>query len=139
MGWRRIDFVSACDAHHGRFVRILAGKVFLERGLRSVCRSRCARLAGRYYVAERRVLGARRRLFAVRLTHHLSSVGLGREPGALDPTSRYARWMVMRRCNTITVVNGSKCSCDISTIDDAFCLLEFLLRPSDLFRAKGTG
>jgi hypothetical protein len=46
-------------------------------------------------LAERWILGTRRRLFAVRLAHHRSRVGGGREPRSVDVESRHARGMVM--------------------------------------------
>jgi hypothetical protein len=58
-------------------------------------RSGGAHLAGRHHVAERRILGAGRRLFAVRLAHHRPRVGPGRELGPSDPKSCDACWMVM--------------------------------------------
>jgi hypothetical protein len=95
MGRRRVDFVPARHADHGRDVRALARRADLERALRGGGRSRRPRLAGRHHVAERWILGTGRRLFAVRLAHHRPRVGRGREPGPLDPKSCYACWMVM--------------------------------------------
>ena len=95
VGQRRVEFVSARDADHVGGVRALAGQADLERALRGGSRSRRARLAGRHHVAERRILGTGRRLFAVRLAHHRPRVGPGREPGPPDPKSCDACWMVM--------------------------------------------
>jgi len=51
-------------------------------------------LLGRHHVAERWILGTRRRLFEVRLAHHRHRVGPGSEPCSLDPKSCYACGMV---------------------------------------------
>src|SRR5260221_851314 len=72
----------------------MAGRADLERALRGGGRSRCACLAGRHHVAERWILGTRRRLFEVRLAHHRHRVGPRREPGPLGPKSCYSCWMV---------------------------------------------
>jgi len=63
----RVDFVPARDAYHGRGVWALAGPADLERALRGRVRRRRARLARRHHLAERRILGTGRRLFALRL------------------------------------------------------------------------
>jgi len=97
VGRRRLDFVPAGDADHVRGVRALAGPADLERALRGRGRSRRARLAGRHHVAERWILVTVRRLFAVRLTHHLRRVGRGRKSRPLEPKSCYTQWMVSQR------------------------------------------
>src|SRR6266851_8973642 len=103
VGRRRVDFVPARDADHGRDVRALAGRADLERALRGGGRSRRARLAGRHHVAEQWILGTGRRLFTVRLAHHRGRVGPGREPDPLDPKSYYACGLVMpQKENTMT-------------------------------------
>ena len=79
---------------HGRGVWALAGPADLERALRGRGRCRRARLARRHHLAERRILGTGRRLFALRLARHRPGVGHGRERGALDPKSCYTCWMV---------------------------------------------
>src|ERR1700681_4717582 len=94
MGRLRVDFVPARDAYHGRGVRALAGPADLERALRGRGRCRRARLARRHHLAERRILGTGRRLFALRLARHRPAVWHGRERGALDPKSCYTCWMV---------------------------------------------
>src|SRR5712692_5354936 len=94
MGRLRVDFVPARDAYHGRGVWALAGPADLERALRGRGRCRRARLARRHHLAERRILGPGRRLFALRLARHRPGVGHGRERGALDPKSCYTCWMV---------------------------------------------
>jgi len=93
MGSLRVEFVPESHVNHVRGVWAMAGRADLERALRGGGRSRCARLAGRHDVAERWILGTRRRLFAVRLAHHRHRVGSGGEPGPLDPTC-YACGMV---------------------------------------------
>ena len=85
VGRRRVDFVPARDADHGRVVRALAGQADVECAVHSGGHSRRARLAGRHHLAERRILGTGRRLFAVRLTHHRPRLGRGREPDPLGP------------------------------------------------------
>ena len=67
----------------------------LERALRGGGRGRRARLAGRHHLAERWVLGTRRRLFAVHLARHRPRMDPGREPCPADPKSCDACWMVM--------------------------------------------
>jgi hypothetical protein len=47
-----------------------------------------------HHLAERRILGTGRRLFALRLARHRPGVGHGRERGALDPKSCCTCWMV---------------------------------------------
>ena len=98
------DFAWACVVltSFPRAMLIMAGTfgfwragLISKQALRGGGCSRRARLAGRHHVAERWNLGSGRRLFAVRLTHHLPSMGLGREPGPFDPKSCYACWMVM--------------------------------------------
>ena len=79
MGRLRVDFVPARDACNGRGVRALAGPPDLERALRRRGRCRRARLVRRHHLAERRILGTRRRLFALRLARHRPGVGHGRE------------------------------------------------------------
>ncbi len=51
-----------------------------KRACRWRGRSRRARRARRHHVGEWRILGAGRRLFAVRLAHHRPGVGHGRDP-----------------------------------------------------------
>ena len=70
MGRLRVDFVPTRDADHVRGVWALAGPADLERALRRRGRCRRARLAGRHHLAERRILGTGRRLFALRLARH---------------------------------------------------------------------
>src|SRR5260221_8922026 len=95
MGRLRVDFVPARDAYDGRGVWALAGPADLERALRGRGRCRRARLARLHHLAERRILGTGRRLFALRLARHRRGVGHGRERGALDPKPCYTCWMVM--------------------------------------------
>ncbi len=94
VGRLRVDFVPARDAYHGRGVWTLAGPADLERALRGRGRCRRARPARRHHLAQRRILGTGRRLFALRLARHRPGVGHGRERGALDPKSCYTCWMV---------------------------------------------
>ena len=94
VGRLRVDFVPARDACHGRGVWALAGPADLKRALRRRGRCRRARLARRHHLAERRILGTGRRLFALRLARHRPGVGHGRERGALDPKSCFTCWMV---------------------------------------------
>jgi hypothetical protein len=95
VGVSRLDIVPTCDAHHVRQVQVLAGRSHLERAVRGGRRGCGARLAGRHYLNEQRVLGPRWHLLAARLAHHLSPVGSGREPGSPSPKSCHACWMVM--------------------------------------------
>src|SRR5258706_3672464 len=89
-----VEFVPESHVDHVCGVWAMAGRADLERALRGGGRSRCACLAGRHHVAERWILGTRRRLFEVRLAHHRHRVGPGSEPCSLDPKSCYACGMV---------------------------------------------
>jgi hypothetical protein len=100
MGKVRVDFVPARDADHGLGVRAVAGPADLERDVRGRGRCRRARLAGRHHLADRRILGTGRSLFAFRLACHRRVVGHGREQGALDPRSCYSQWVVSQRGRT---------------------------------------
>src|SRR5258706_14901707 len=89
-----VEFVPESHVDHVCGVWAMAGRADLERALGGGGRSRCACLAGRHHVAERWILGTRRRLFDVRLAHHRHRVGPRREPGRLGPKSCYSCWMV---------------------------------------------
>ena len=95
MGRLRVDFVPARDAYHGRSVWALAGPADFERALRG--RGRCCspRLARWHHLADRRILGTGRRLFALHIAGHRPGVGPGREWGALDSKPCYPGWMVI--------------------------------------------
>jgi hypothetical protein len=67
---------------------------YLERALRGGRRGPVARLAGRHHLAERWILGAGRRLFALRLAYHRPRMRLGRQPDPLETKPRYACGMV---------------------------------------------
>jgi hypothetical protein len=95
-----LHFVRARDACHGLGVRAVAGSADLERAVRGRGRCRRARLAGRHHLADRRILGTGRSLFAFRLARHRRAVGHGRERGALDPQPCYSQWMVSQRGRT---------------------------------------
>src|SRR6266849_239982 len=94
MGSLCVGFVPESHVDHVCGVWAMAGRADLERALRGGGRSRCACLAGRHHVAERWILGTRRRLFEVRLAHHRHRVGPGSEPCSLDPKSCYTCGMV---------------------------------------------
>src|SRR5207245_6777699 len=99
VGPGRVEFLPACDADHVRVVRTLAGRADLKRPLRGGGRSRRARRVGGHYVGERRILGPRRCLFALRLAHPRPPVGRGGEPGS-GPQSSDACWLVNRASTT---------------------------------------
>jgi hypothetical protein len=96
MGRCRVDILPTGNADHVSDFRALARRADLERALRHGSRSGGAHLAGRHHVAERRVLGPGRRLFAVRLAPHRPRVGSGPEPSTVKPQSCYASRMVMQ-------------------------------------------
>ena len=95
MGERRVEFVSARDVGHVSSVWALARQADLERVVRGRGRGRRARLARRHHVAEWRLLGTRRCLFAIRLARHRTRMGPGRKRRSLDPKSSDACWMVI--------------------------------------------
>ena len=73
----------------------VAGEVDLQRPVRGGSCRRGAGLAGRHHLAEWRILGARRRLFAAGLAPDRSCMDPGREPRSLGPEPRYPRRVVM--------------------------------------------
>lgn len=96
LGSRRADFIPTRDVDHVWCVRPLAGQADFQCALCNRCSSCRARVTGRHHLVERRNLGSRRRIFAVRFSHPPFRMGSCREPGSLEPSTRDACRVVIR-------------------------------------------